>query len=803
MTAVATAPSFQPIARSSWGTGNGNQGGLNSMSSEEVTRMFMPRKTAQRTNSSSSIASSASSASTSSTSTISPQSSQPNGVPQPATGDLSGWAARKKPARGLWPSSKAEPTSSLSNARPHSVTAMGPSAASTMSNMHQPSAILPSQHTIQGQQQQNGTRTNVGQSQGESNAILCLLPMNGTFERKTINVPFYQDNLRIGRQTNAKTIPTPANGYFDSKVLSRQHAEIWADRLGKIWIKDVKSSNGTFVNGQRLSAENRDSEPHELREQDILELGIDIVSEDQKTVVHHKVAARVEHAGFYGNSTNVMDLNFGDIDPTVGGGMMASSLPQNMPHLRGRGGSQGSMNSNGRMVSGTPSVAGTNTTSMGQQRHMNFWLTPVSIEQIVKRLSVSRTQDRCGEEPLANASKTDLRTAKDQSSELHRTGEFFSSLIKDSAIPEEPKPLSGEQARGHQVNGSPLKVDPKTRFSEPPAPPPQQPLPEKPDSTRGSVPDFTYQPHLKRSDTERPKISSNSSPTKTDPSNQIISLVEALASAKRELDSQGVRVKNLEEMLQKERIARETAEERAQRLELESPGSRGVVPNRVEAPTSGDASEHAMSSAQRLANGVYSGGEKTLTLDKNVNRTGSKDLKSEVESAGGLKQRMDQMAAEMDDMKQLVERYKSRAETAEHESATTRQSLAEMVEKIRRDDNDRASTRQSSHQSTESRKRNASPSKNRDGDLAVETASNPSFSLENIVKRAGVQNGKPIGPEDVAALEKAVSAVLMRPARGSRHDQLMQTAPYASIFGVVILGVGLMAFLNGWQKVER
>src|ERR1700709_2973534 len=131
--------------------------------------------------------------------------------------------------------------------------------------------------------------------------------MNGTFERKTISVPYYPDSLRIGRQTNAKTVPTPANGFFDSKVLSRQHAEIWADRNGKIWIRDVKSSNGTFVNGARLSAENRDSEPHELQTQDHLELGIDIVSEDQKTVVHHKVAAKVEHAGYLGATNNVLD----------------------------------------------------------------------------------------------------------------------------------------------------------------------------------------------------------------------------------------------------------------------------------------------------------------------------------------------------------------------------------------------------------------------------------------------------------------------------------------------------------------
>lgn len=189
----------------------------------------------------------------------------------------------------------------------------------------------------------------MAQQQGGSDppALLVLLPMNGTFERKQITVPLFPEILRIGRQTNAKTVPTPANGYFDSKVLSRQHAEIWADRNGKIWIRDVKSSNGTFVNGTRLSPESRDSEPHELRENDMLELGIDIVSEDQKSIVHHKVSAKVEHAGIHNNTANVLDLNFGDIDPSSSGGLMGAALPQHA-QMRNRGSSQGSVTSNGR-----------------------------------------------------------------------------------------------------------------------------------------------------------------------------------------------------------------------------------------------------------------------------------------------------------------------------------------------------------------------------------------------------------------------------------------------------------------------
>ncbi|KAI0002558.1 hypothetical protein BJV74DRAFT_816541 [Russula compacta] len=120
---------------------------------------------------------------------------------------------------------------------------------------------------------------------------LYLYPLNDSFIPKHIHLPQGQ-RIKIGRQTNAKTAPGERNGFFDSKVLSRQHAEVW-EESGKIYIKDVKSSNGTFINGERLSPEGAESEPFELKTSDIVEFGIDIVGEDNKTIVHHKVAARV------------------------------------------------------------------------------------------------------------------------------------------------------------------------------------------------------------------------------------------------------------------------------------------------------------------------------------------------------------------------------------------------------------------------------------------------------------------------------------------------------------------------------
>ncbi|CAN6598429.1 hypothetical protein TRVA0_001S05776 [Trichomonascus vanleenenianus] len=125
--------------------------------------------------------------------------------------------------------------------------------------------------------------------------VLALTPLNNTFEKKTLIVPFAPEVLKLGRQTNQRTAPAPDNGFFDSRVLSRQHAELWADRAtNKVWIKDAKSSNGTYINGRRLSNDNQESEPHELKKNDLLELGIDITNDEGTSLLHRKISAKVE-----------------------------------------------------------------------------------------------------------------------------------------------------------------------------------------------------------------------------------------------------------------------------------------------------------------------------------------------------------------------------------------------------------------------------------------------------------------------------------------------------------------------------
>jgi len=112
---------------------------------------------------------------------------------------------------------------------------------------------------------------------------LYLYPLNQSFEPKHISVAGGQ-RVKIGRQTNPKTAPAEKNGFFDSKVLSRQHAEVWEEahkvlqlfslsfssHSFQIFIRDIKSSNGTFINGERLSPEGVESDPYPLKSDDIV-----------------------------------------------------------------------------------------------------------------------------------------------------------------------------------------------------------------------------------------------------------------------------------------------------------------------------------------------------------------------------------------------------------------------------------------------------------------------------------------------------------------------------------------------------
>jgi hypothetical protein len=59
---------------------------------------------------------------------------------------------------------------------------------------------------------------------------LYRCPLSANSFVKHINLTSNQQ-VKMGRQTNTRTVPAQNNGYFDSKVLSRQHAEVWEENF--------------------------------------------------------------------------------------------------------------------------------------------------------------------------------------------------------------------------------------------------------------------------------------------------------------------------------------------------------------------------------------------------------------------------------------------------------------------------------------------------------------------------------------------------------------------------------------------
>lgn len=119
-------------------------------------------------------------------------------------------------------------------------------------------------------------------------AILMCHPGSHSFLDRTV---ILDKPVKIGRSVgHAKA--TLNNGIFDCKVLSRNHALIWYSD-GKFYLKDTKSSNGTFVNRERLSRSIEESNPHEIYSDDTVQFGVDVV-ESSHNVTHGCIIATLK-----------------------------------------------------------------------------------------------------------------------------------------------------------------------------------------------------------------------------------------------------------------------------------------------------------------------------------------------------------------------------------------------------------------------------------------------------------------------------------------------------------------------------
>ncbi|XP_070793028.1 sarcolemmal membrane-associated protein isoform X3 [Pituophis catenifer annectens] len=144
-------------------------------------------------------------------------------------------------------------------------------------------------------------------------AIFTCRPNSHPFQERHV---YLDEPVKIGRSV-ARCRPAQNNATFDCKVLSRNHALVWFDhktgklsiftsvssgctyltlssyKLSQFYLQDTKSSNGTFINSQRLSRGSEESPPCEILSGDIIQFGVD-VTENTRKVTHGCIVSTIK-----------------------------------------------------------------------------------------------------------------------------------------------------------------------------------------------------------------------------------------------------------------------------------------------------------------------------------------------------------------------------------------------------------------------------------------------------------------------------------------------------------------------------
>lgn len=185
------------------------------------------------------------------------------------------------------------PSAELANINPLSTTSPSGSAAAVVMTRNR-SETATAMLSVRNQAAQSGTALD-GQDEQADGSPRTQLPSirfiphqdtratrpSLTFPTISRILPNPSSVIRVGRYSERDSAPEiPANVPsaapigFKSKVVSRRHCEFWCQD-SQWYIKDVKSSSGTFLNHIRLSAPGVESRPHAVNDGDVVQLGID------------------------------------------------------------------------------------------------------------------------------------------------------------------------------------------------------------------------------------------------------------------------------------------------------------------------------------------------------------------------------------------------------------------------------------------------------------------------------------------------------------------------------------------------
>ncbi|KAG5979539.1 hypothetical protein E4U55_005058 [Claviceps digitariae] len=134
-----------------------------------------------------------------------------------------------------------------------------------------------------------------------------------SFPPITRTLPNGVESIRVGRYSERDgqaanlpgNQPSSAPVGFKSKVVSRRHCEFWCED-GKWFIKDVKSSSGTFLNHIRLSPPSQESKAYPVNDGDIVQLGIDFKGGEE--MIFRCVKMRLELNRGWQNKLNTFNV---------------------------------------------------------------------------------------------------------------------------------------------------------------------------------------------------------------------------------------------------------------------------------------------------------------------------------------------------------------------------------------------------------------------------------------------------------------------------------------------------------------
>ena len=194
-----------------------------------------------------------------------------------------------------------ETESGLTMTRNRAASALGPTPATeTMSTTRRARTDEDTLTTSHPTTPQNFS-SNSGTSKDQLPTIRFIPHVEARSARPSLHFPSISLTLktprsvvRVGRYSERDNVTSEGDFLpvgFKSKVVSRRHCEFWCTE-GQWYVKDVKSSSGTFLNHVRLSSPGTESRPYPINDGDVVQLGIDFKGGEE--VIFRCVKIRIE-----------------------------------------------------------------------------------------------------------------------------------------------------------------------------------------------------------------------------------------------------------------------------------------------------------------------------------------------------------------------------------------------------------------------------------------------------------------------------------------------------------------------------